>query len=148
MFPDLIWERQPTSRTGVLPVRFLSSMGPVFGLLSPSLSVSPRMRWAMARRNLSTSLNGSHFRRAMATPNVDMPSISLGRTCTCKQNNIEKNKILINWNILSQRMGLIIIFINLEKKKIKYISSKALKFHYPTLIKFLYKRVTWSICQK
>lgn len=42
--PDLIFAIAPMSRTGVFPVAFLSSNGPVLGLSRPNLQVSPSIR--------------------------------------------------------------------------------------------------------
>lgn len=79
ILPDLICDKAPTSITGVFPVAFLSSIGPVFGRRRPNLSVLPKVKLATSRRNLSTSLKGNHLRSFMATENVEIPNISLGK---------------------------------------------------------------------
>lgn len=48
--PDLILAIAPMSRTGVFPVAFLSSNGPVLGLSRPNLQVSPSIRWEQRMR--------------------------------------------------------------------------------------------------
>lgn len=82
IFPCLILASAPTSRTGVFPATFLSSSGPILGLGIPCFLVLPNVVSAHSKRNLSTTLSGSHLRSAIDIPNVENPRISLGRTCT------------------------------------------------------------------
>lgn len=82
IFPDLTRENPPKSRTGVLPVADLCSIGPVFGRRRPYLSVFPKVTLAARSSNLSTNFSGIHFMSPSANSNVDIPNISLGRMCT------------------------------------------------------------------
>ena len=84
IWPFLIFDRVPTSRTGVFPVLFFSCSGPIFGLLSPYLSVFPNINHEKKRRRPSTTVIGSHLRSHIEKPKVEVPSISLGKTCNCK----------------------------------------------------------------
>ena len=81
MSPFLIFASVPTSNTGVFPDIFFSSRGPSFGLLRPSLFVSPIMRWDAKSKSWSTIRTGSHLSNHMDSPKVDLPSISCGNTC-------------------------------------------------------------------
>lgn len=82
MSPVLILASVPTSRTGVLPVRFLSSSGPNRGRLRPNGVVFPRMNRETTKRKRSTRRMGSHLSNNMDSPKVEVPNISRGRTCT------------------------------------------------------------------
>lgn len=89
--PDLILESVPTSRTGVLPVMFLSWRGPSWGRLSPRLEVSPSIILEAKSKRWSTMWIGNHLSNHMDSPKVELPSISLGKMCTC--NKINKKKV-------------------------------------------------------
>lgn len=69
--PDLILSIAPTSSTGVIPLVFFSSNGPISGLLIPIRCVSPRSIREQRRINRSTNFNGNHFNSHIDNEKVD-----------------------------------------------------------------------------
>ncbi|KAL0924785.1 hypothetical protein M5K25_005643 [Dendrobium thyrsiflorum] len=79
IWPLLIFERAPISSTGVFPVEFFSSNGPILGLFSPCFSASPRISRAHKRSKKSATLTGSHLNNNTESLKVETPSTSLGK---------------------------------------------------------------------
>lgn len=118
IWPLLIFERVPTSRTGVFPVVIFSCKGPLLGRVSPYFFVSPRISHEHKRRKSSTNFIGNHFISRIDSPKVEIPSISLGKMCNCNihgESNamvIVVRRMVVHWHIESQKESELLFELN------------------------------------
>src|SRR5438128_2391291 len=106
MSPDLTLAMVPTSSTGVFPEIFLSSIGPRLGRGIPSWAVSPSTRRVNRRRIRSTVWIGNHLRSHIDRPKVEHPMISLGRTCTWKDQPKDTSHSCLRTEVVVQQLQL------------------------------------------